>query len=229
MHFSFLFPGGRSGRRFAGHGLITVPVMVIFLLSSLNSGAQPLRELGGRKAAFDELFQEKNVGNLHVFSPTEEEAMPSHFFHGEEIPRGFFGLFAENWREELPEDTKAHAVFKIRNGRGNAYILRFAGADTRNMIALFSFEADKLIFRRTLSMYYCGQGVCYQMDSWVRDFDGDARLDILQRARMTQTAMLEAPVDTYVQPLRQTEDGTFVETRTFEYDLSDYNFEPVDQ
>lgn len=180
-------------------------------------------------AAFDEHFDVSDVGNLHIYSPTDAQNNPDFTFYGTPLDRGLYGLFSSNWRKDLPEDFKTYALYKIRHGSDDAYIMRFAGTGTQNMIALFTKKGDKLVFLRNLSTYYCGYSSCWQMDSWIQDFDGDTRLDILQKARVEQFTLMGAPVDEYTQTLRQQRDGSYYPTSEFEINLDDYNFKSSDE
>lgn len=189
------------------------------------------QETGSEKAweAFEEYFVVENVGNLHLFSPTGEQNNPDYTFYGTSIDRGLYGLFSANWRDDLPEDFKTYALYKIRYGAQDAYLIRFAGNGTQNMIGLFTKKGDKLAFVRTLSSYYCSDTSCWQMDSWLQDFDGDTRLDILQKARVVQYTLMDAPIDEYTQVLRQQKDGTFYQTNDFSIELGDYDLQTVDK
>jgi len=180
-------------------------------------------------AAFDENFEVTNVGNLHVFAPTSTQNNADFTFYGTPLDRGLYRLFAANWRDELPNDFKTYSLYKIRHGASDAYILRFQGSGTQNMIGLFIKESDQLVFVRTLASYHCSESMCWQMDSWLQDFDGDTRLDILQKARVVQFTLMGAPIDEYTQVLRQNKDGSFSPTEEFSIALKDYMFKTVDQ
>ncbi|RME92976.1 MAG: hypothetical protein D6772_16345 [Bacteroidetes bacterium] len=174
--------------------------------------------------AFDEYFELSNVGNLHLWAAATSQPDLDYPFLGKKIPRGLYGLFAENWREDLPSDFDTYAVYKIKQGAKDAYLLRFAGPGTHNMIAMFELgDNGKLQHVRTLATYHCGDGLCIQTDSWLQDFDGDTRLDILQKSRLMQYTLRHRPTDVYTQVLRQQKDGTYIVTKQYDIDLNDYD------
>lgn len=180
-------------------------------------------------ADFEENFEVSNVGNLHLFAPTSTQNNPDFTFYGTPIERGLYGLFSANWRDELPEDFNTYGLYKIRYGASDAYLLRFQGSGTQNMIGLFTKKDDQLVFVRTLASYHCSESMCWQMDSWLQDFDGDTRLDILQKARVVQFTLMGAPIDEYTQVLRQNSDGSYSPTEKFSIALKDYRFKTNDQ
>jgi hypothetical protein len=180
-------------------------------------------------AAFEENFELSNVGNLHLFAPTSVQNNTDFTFYGTPIERGLYRLFSANWRDELPNDFNTYALYKIRHGASDAYIMRFQGPGTENMIGLFIRKGDQLVFLRTLASYYCSESRCWQMDSWLQDFDGDTRLDILQKVRVLQFTLMGAPIDEYTQVLRQHKDGSYSPTEKFSIALEDYQFKTSDQ
>lgn len=200
--------------------------LAIFLLLLLPQSvmAQYNTEDKGALESFKALFEETNISNMHIYSASAENE-GDYFFDGEQVPRGLYGLFAANWREELPADFKAYAVFKIRHGAGDAYVMRFAGQGTQKMIALFIIEDGKVKYLQTLASHYCNEESCWQMDSWIQDFDGDTRLDILQKARMLQFTLMDAPVNEYAQVLLQTKAGTYRKDDDVQVKVSTYEFE----
>lgn len=172
--------------------------------------------------AFVSYFTGENIGNLHIYAPQDSWADPDYAFHGKKLPKGLRGLYGENWREELPEDFRTYAVYQIRWGDENAYILRFAGTGTNNLIALFRLEGDKLYYLRTLAAYNCMNDYCFQLDSWMQDFNGDAMLDILQKAKTVQHFLVEQPMDEYTQFLEQDKTGAFKPADPSGIKLDDY-------
>jgi hypothetical protein len=202
-------------------------VMLLLLLMFVGAvGIAYAQSANERTAlnAYKQLFEESNVGNLHVYSLDGSTDSPEDYFYGERIPRGLYGLFAANWRDELPDDFEAYALFKIKHGAGDAYLMRFAGLGTQNLIGLFSIEGEKVTFLKILSSHSCSDSTCWQTDSWIQDFDGDTRLDILQKVRVLQFTLMNAPVEEYSQVLRQDKNGRFVVTKELDLDVADYKF-----
>ncbi|WP_020539206.1 hypothetical protein [Lewinella cohaerens] len=208
----------------------TLPISCLaltILFSISNLAAQ--NDNASAWVAFEKNFEIANVGNLHLFAPTKTQNDPDFTFYGTPVERGLYRLFSANWRDELPSDFKTYALYKIRYGATDAYLLRFHGPGTQNMIGLFTKKKDQLVFVRNLANYYCSESMCWQMDSWLQDFDGDTRLDILQKARVVQFTLMGAPVDEYTQVLRQNEDGTFSPTEQFSIALKNYLFKTNEQ
>jgi hypothetical protein len=173
---------------------------------------------------FDRYFDVDNIGNLHVYAPADKyDVKDDYYFKGELLPKKFEGLYADNWRENLPKEMKTFAVSKIRNGEEDAYILRFEGLGTQNMIGLFEVENDLLRFKKRLAYQYCYDYVCFQLDSWIQDFDGDARLDILQKVVVVDSYLKDQVIDEFMQQLRQNEDGDFVPTTKFSINTDKYS------
>lgn len=202
-----------------------------FLLVTLLTSTMLLGQNTNTKAwtAFDKNFEVTNVGNLHLFAPTATQNNTDFTFYGTPIDRGLYRLFSANWRDELPDDFNTYALYKIRYGASDAYLLRFQGPGTQNMIGLFTRDNDQLVYIQTLASYYCNDSICWQMDSWLQDFDGDTRLDILKKARVVQFTLMGAPIDEYTQVLQQNNDGTFSPTEKFAISLEDYQFETIEQ
>lgn len=210
-----------------GSGPIRKAMLLLLLLFAGAIGVAYAQTADNKNAidAYKQLFEETNVGNLHIYSLTEEErAAPDDFFYGQQIPRGLFGLFSANWRDELPADFEAYALFKIKHGEGDAYLMRFAGPGTQNLIGLFTIKGDKVAFLKVLSSHSCNQNTCWQTDSWIQDFDGDTRLDILQKVRVLQFTLMDAPVEEYSQVLRQGDDGKFTLSKEIDIDIVSYRF-----
>jgi hypothetical protein len=209
-----------------GKGLVRRAMLLLLFLFVGAAGITFAQSNDERTAinAYKQLFEESNVGNLHVYSLDRNSNSPDDYFYGERIPRGLYGLFSANWRDEFPDDFEAYALFKIKHGASDAYLMRFAGLGTQNLIGLFAIEEEKVVFLRILSSHSCNNSTCWQTDSWIQDFDGDTRLDILQKVRVLQFTLMNAPVEEYSQVLRQDKSGRFVVTKEVNIDLSDYKF-----
>ena len=196
--------------------------LLVFSISPLWGQVDEETKGSAMAEAFVSYFDGENVGNLHIYAPQGSWADPDYAFHGKKLPKGLRGLFANNWREELPEDFRTYAVYQIRWGDENAYILRFAGAGTNNLIALFRLEGDRLYYLRTLAAYHCMNDYCFQLDSWIQDFNGDVMLDILQKARTVQHFLVKQPMDEYTQFLEQNDRGEFHPADPEGINLKDY-------
>lgn len=179
-----------------------------------------------REAAFAAFFEEANVSNLHIYAPQTAEVPYDFYYKGEELPRGFFGLFNPDWRSEMPKDFKAYAVSAIRGNSKPYYIMRFAGKDMDPTIALFEINGDKLDHLATLASFWCADRYCYQRDSWIQDVDGDARLDIITKVRMTDKRRSKETVEEHHTIYKQLKDGTLVPTTRMDVDINDYFMHP---
>lgn len=174
-----------------------------------------------REAIFAGYFEDTNVGNMHVYVPAGE-VEPDYFFKGKELSRGLFGIFDPRWRDELSGDFQAYAVYSIRGEGKPYYIIRFAGDDMDPMIALFEMANNKLHHKVTLASNWCTDQYCVQKDSWLQDFDGDVRLDVLTKVKTTDDRRKNQVIDTYYTILRQTQNGAFAQDSKMDVDVNDY-------
>lgn len=179
-----------------------------------------------REAIFNTYFEEANVSNMHFYTPTEETGT-DYFFEGKELPRGLYGIFAEGWREDMPADFKAYAVYSIRGDGKPFYVLRFSGEDVDPTIGLFEMAANKLHHKATLATYWCGESYCLQKDSWIQDFDGDTRLDILIKVKMTDDRRKKQVIEEYYSILQQADTGNFKPNSKMDVNVNDYFMEEV--
>jgi hypothetical protein len=199
-------------------------VTCILLLVIWWGGGVMYAQSNQRLQEFDRYFEVDNIGNLHVFTTANTyDIKDDYYFKGELLPKKFEDLFADNWRESLPEELRTYAVSKVRNGDEDAYILRFEGIGTQNMIGLFEIENELLRFKRRLAYQYCYDYVCFQLDSWIQDFDGDARLDIFQKVVVVDSYLTDQLIDEYEQQLRQNGEGDFVPTSGFSINKDEYS------
>lgn len=173
------------------------------------------------EAAFAAYFEEENVSNTHVYLPPAEVSY-DYYLKGTKLPRGLFGLFDEAWRNDMPEDFKAFAVFAMRGEGKPYYLLRFSGEEIDPSIELFEMVDQRLHHLATLATYWCDDDYCLQKDSWLQDFDGNVRIDILSKVKMTDERRKRKVVDEYYLIHRQLKDGRFVTDSQMEVDVNDY-------
>lgn len=174
-----------------------------------------------RQAIFNTYFEEANVSNMHFYVP-DGELDSDYLYAGTELPRGLFGLFRSEWRDELPDNFKAYAVFSIRGDGKPYYILRLAGEDVDPTIGLYELANNKLHHKATLATNWCGSSYCVQKDSWIQDFDGDVRLDILTKVKMTDDRRSNQVIDEYYSILQQTKTGQFISNSRMDVNVNDY-------
>lgn len=176
-----------------------------------------------QEAIFSTYFEDANVSNMHFYLPATGQGMDDdYFFKGTEIPRGLYGIFYAKWREQLPEDFKAFAVFAIRGDGKPYYIMRFAGKDMDPAIGLFEIANGKLHRKAILATNWCGDNYCVQKDSWLQDFDGDVRLDILTKVKIMDNRYREEVIDEYYSISKQLDNGTFSADSQMDVNVNDY-------
>lgn len=174
-----------------------------------------------REAIFSTYFEEANVSNMHFYLPDGKMEF-DYFFKGTELPRGLFGIFDSNWRDEMPEDFKAYAVYSIRGEGKPYYVMRMSGKKMDPTIGLFEMIGNKLHYKATLATNWCSESYCVQKDSWMQDFDGDVRLDILTKVKITDDRREKQVIDQYYNILQQTDNGAFISNSQMDVDVNDY-------
>lgn len=178
------------------------------------------------EAAFASYFEETNVSNSHIYMPPEG-AEYDYYYQGKELPKGLFGIFNQKWRQNMPEDFKAYAVFSIRGEGKPYYILRFSGEKVDPSIGLFEMIGDKLHHKATLATYWCADDYCIQKDSWLQDFDGNVRLDFLTKVKMMDKRGKHEVIDEFYSIYKQLEDGKFVPDSRMDVDVNDYFMQKI--
>jgi hypothetical protein len=177
-----------------------------------------------REAIFATYFAEANVSNTHYYVP-QGDVSADYLYKGTELPRGLFGIFEQEWRSTMPDDFKAYAVTAIRGEGKPYYVLRFSGEGTDEMIGLFEIVNDILYHKATLASYWCENIYCQQKDSWLQDFDGNVRLDILTKVKFTDKRRDDQVIEEYYTILKQQKDGKFVKDSQMDVDVNDYFME----
>ena len=159
----------------------------MFFLAANGIAQKPTNKIYGSEnpmqAAFRTVFEVKNVGNLHVYiNPTSTEGEDG-FFKGELINRGVYGLFDSEWRDLLPEDFQAYAVYDLKDNNQPLYLMRIDGKEVPEEISLFTMDDGALKRIAVLAKTWCEDNRCYQRESWIQDFNGDTELDILIKVK----------------------------------------------
>jgi hypothetical protein len=153
----------------------------LFLVSLLI----PLLTSAQERQALIDLFEEREVGNLHVFA--NPEPTPDYFFFGTPIEQAFPNVLPGDVSVlTILKEQEPHAVFRIRGKEEELYLIRFPGERAGNEIALYGWDGDQLKKRRTLAYHTCKGNRCIQVDSWIQDLDGDTWLDLIQKRKVSR-------------------------------------------
>lgn len=202
-------------------------VISIFMISFTwaQPGDSGTVENGQKLRQLNEFFENRNVGNLHLYANNEDSAGLDYYFKGERIPRGYLDLIDPEWRNDHSQSLKAFAFATIRGPEEDApyYIIRFEGEGIRNMIGLFRTGPSYLEFAQSLAMYWCELGHCVQQDSWIIDLDGDTRFDIIKKMRIFSRDSSSQPLrEEYQMIYTQVEEGDFLPTTNIPVEIEDY-------
>ena len=195
------------------------------LFAQVSVPAMEEKEYADLEAALASLFEEREVGNLHVFASGEVRPGPDYFFHGTELPVVFLPNLEEEWFANLPGELKAYAVFSIRGYEKPYYIIRFEGEESKSAIELFELVGQTLLHRVTLARLWCPGGQCVQEDAWVQDVNGDTFLDVLKKVRIYERDMPDKPLGEYQTLFIQNDEGAFQPDSSIPVDWADYPME----
>lgn len=153
-----------------------------FLLTSISLslwGQQYSEEL------FTGLFEDKNVGSLHlsIRTPKTDTSTETSFLAGNPILPAYNSYLPQKLRPWT--STKAchpKAVFTIRaNGLQNFYLIEVPQKQANEQLILYILQKRKLKKVKVLATYDCTAQNCSQLDSWISDLNGDGRLDLVQK------------------------------------------------
>ena len=177
-------------------------------------------------AAFISVFDDTNVGNLHVFSTQKEEPTADYFFQGTDITGSFNDVLPEDLKSSLRRTGgKIHAVRNVRGVDGEYYILRIPNATKMPQLKMYELRGTKLVELLTLADIDCkDNGRCTQVDSWIQDVDGDTRLDVIQRRAKMRDGQSKK-IKTTVYMLDRS--GNFRKSRSVDIDENSYMMEKM--
>ena len=179
------------------------------------AGNQPTN---GTMAAFISIFDDTNVGNLHVYAPTQSEPSMDYFYHGTDITGSFDEMLPRKLKRTLRrKGSKLYATRNIRGVNGEYYILRTTDRRGHPTLDLYELQGTKLVKVMTLANAKCKKsGGCRQLNSWIQDVNGDTRLDIIQK---------ESKNPRKVMVYTQNRAGKFVRNNSVDVDGVDYQLE----
>ncbi len=173
------------------------------------------------EAAFIALFEDKNVGNLHVYSSKSASPDVNYFYKGQPVPPALKDILPEKLALlTYLKGSEPHAVASIPGEAEELYLLRIPGGDWDNQISLYAMNGGQLEKLETLAYYDCNARRCLQQDSWLQDVNGDTRLDIITRQRKIRQNNARVKYKTTV--LLMQEDGTFRKSRKTDIAEKDY-------
>ena len=161
------------------------PVISILFLSLLAGSVLNAQALAGKAAAFASLFEENQADNLHLYAPFSEQLSDDYAFTGKKIGAGFYSLFTGEYRQMLEEGAVFYAVFSLKNGEKESYIIRMPSNKGPHTFYLFEWREEVLQPVQLLAYAFCVDGYCHQQDCWAADLNGDSKVDLVTRFRRT--------------------------------------------
>lgn len=205
---------------------------LIILFIPIFSNAQPTdspypvnnKAYSEKTASFIALFEDTNVGNLHVYTTKAKMPKEDYFFKGQELSSYYTAMLPDKWRKMTRgKKSKAYAVKSIAGADREYYIIRFLDKKGRNRLALFELKQEDLVHKLDLAEAWCKRNRCYQKDSWIQDFDGDTRVDILVKTLRARNSLDRTDVEVY----KQTRTGQFVKDNNIKIDEIKYPLEKL--
>ena len=144
--------------------------------TNLATGTE-LEELAG-------IFDESNVGFLHVYVDPAVDPLETYLFRGVEMGEGEVSQLPGTFLSGLDTDRgKFYAAMAIRGIEENLYLVRYDGP-ARDQIDEFAIRDGQLVHLKTLAYLECGTpGDCGQLDSYITDVNLDTDFDLIQISR----------------------------------------------
>lgn len=177
-----------------------------------------------KTAAFIALFDDTNVGNLHVYTSKMSNPKEDYFYMGQEMDTYYTAMLPKKWRKKTRgKAAKAYAVKNIAGAEREYYIIRFLDKKERNHLALFELQQESLIHKMTLAQAWCKGPRCYQKDTWIQDVDGDTLVDLIVKTRRERNSLTSDEIEVY----QQTKAGNFVKNETWNIDSTKYPLEEL--
>jgi len=134
------------------------------------------------EAAFIALFDDKNIGNTHVYVPRKGEKLGDHEPYGSVISNTYGSFLPSDMQRMVNvKGSEPRALYSIRGGNGELYVIQAQDFSGKQHIGLYALSNEKLTKIQDLASLTCDKSGCKQMDSWLQDIDGDTRIDIIQK------------------------------------------------
>lgn len=192
-----------------------------FLLTSISLslwGQQYSEEL------FTGLFEDKNVGSLHLSIRTPKTDTPTadSFLAGNPILPAYNSYLPQKLRPwTSTKECHPKAIFTIRaNGLQNFYLIEVPQKKAHEQLILYTLQKRKLKKVKVLASYDCKAQNCSQLDSWISDLNGDGRLDLVQkRYRKSKNGKESTHTSVYL----LTRQGKFKRTQKIKLKEEDYS------
>ncbi len=153
-------------------------------VDNINSSTIKISDL----ESFKNQFEDWNVGNLHIYSQAGSTIDDDYYFKGKEVHPNFARYLpksiSDNWIERGKVPSHVAAVRGVM--QEDYYILRVDDREKgANTLVLYELTNEKLKPLKTLAYHFNKNNKVYQMDSWMQDVNGDTRLDLIQKTKIS--------------------------------------------
>lgn len=176
------------------------------------------------EAAFIALFDDKNVGNTHVYVPKKGKKLGDHEPYGSKITNGFKNFLPDDMgRMVHVKGGEPRALYSIRGGNGELYVIQSTDFSGNTTIGLYSLNNESVRKIKDLAYLKCKESGCLQMDSWLQDIDGDTRIDIIQKRAKTKTSNGKVKMKTKTYRIQR--DGSLKRDKKLKIEENDYMME----
>ncbi|MBB4077456.1 hypothetical protein GGR28_000057 [Lewinella aquimaris] len=165
--------------------VLLTPLMAQSPVDVGRGGMQtPLPEASTGMDEFATLFDESNVGFLHVYVDPAVDPLETYLLRGTEMGEAEVGQLPNEFLEGLgARQGKMYATIAVKGIEENLYLTRFDGPG-RDQIDMFAIRDGKLVHLKTLAYLNCAEpGNCAQLDSYITDLNLDTTFDLVQISR----------------------------------------------
>ncbi|CAH1002200.1 hypothetical protein LEM8419_03117 [Neolewinella maritima] len=130
------------------------------------------------------IFEENNVGFLHVYIDPNVDPLETYLFRGLEMGEGEVAQLPESYLSEVNTDEgRFYASMAIQGIEENLYLVRYDGTQ-RDRIDQFALRDGQMMHLKTLAYLNCDTpGDCGQLDSYITDVNLDTDFDLIQISR----------------------------------------------
>ena len=160
-------------------------------------------------------FNVTDVGNLHVYDAELAEGTSKEYMTGVAVAPTNYRYLPKAVRRKMSTGQKAYAVHSIRGEAQSYFILKHPAVRKGVEYGLYTFDGENMNHLVDLAGYTCKGDRCTQMDSWIRDIDGDTRLDVIQKVRKPNGKVR-------MKVYQQTDGGRFKRDRSLKMDPVTY-------
>ena len=156
---------------------------------------------------FSANFNVTDVGNLHVYDAELAEGTSEDYMQGVAVSPTHYRFLPKKIRRQMSKGHKVYAVHSIRGEAQEYLLIKHPPVKGSVEYGLYAFDGESLSHLVDLAGHVCKGSNCTQMDSWIRDIDGDTRLDVIQKVKKGDRP---AKMKVYM----QTDRGTFKRDRS---------------